>query len=111
MTFNFENNYRQKFAEPASNCLYLLHDLQLCEFNTKKMKLTNIAILALKGSDQGIKERIAEATGVTASTVYRWINANSKELTLAASLKIIREETGLDDSLILEQETNATVNK
>lgn len=73
------------------------------------MKLSNVAILALKGSDQGIKERIGRATGVTASTVYRWISANSKELTLAASLKIIREELGLPDSQLLEQEELSTV--
>lgn len=76
------------------------------------MKLTNIAILALKGSDQGIKERIAKANGVTNSTVYRWISENSKELTLAASLRVIREEFGLDDSQLLEEETeHETVNK
>lgn len=74
------------------------------------MKLSNVAILALKGSDQGIKERIAEAIGVTPSTVYRWISANSKELTLAASLKVIREEFGLPDSQLLEEEIEA-VNK
>lgn len=73
------------------------------------MRLTNITILALKGSDQGIKERIAKATGVTNSTVYRWISANSKELTMAASLKVIREELGLSDSQILEEEEKVTV--
>lgn len=69
------------------------------------MKLSNVAILALKGSDQRIKERIAEATGVTASTVYRWISTNSQDLTLAASLKVLREELGLPDSHLLEEET------
>lgn len=75
------------------------------------MKLTNIAILALKGSDQGIKERIAEAVGVTPSTVYRWISENNKGLTLAASLKIIGNETGLTNEQMLEQEELSTVNK
>jgi len=76
------------------------------------MKLTNIAILALKGSDQGIKERIAAAVGVTPSTVYRWIAENNKGLTLAAALKIIADETGLTNEQMLEEETDfATVNK
>lgn len=74
------------------------------------MKLSNIAILALKGSDQGIKERMAKAAGVTPSTIYRWIADNDKGLTLAAVVKVIREEIGLTDSQILEEEL-ATVNK
>lgn len=78
------------------------------------MKLSNVAILAIKGSNQGIKEKIATACGVTNSTVYRWISANSKELTLAASLKVIREELGLPDSQLLEEDNEPeveTVNK
>ena len=73
------------------------------------MKLTNIAILALKGSDQGIKKVIAEATGVTPSTVYRWIsdNENNGGLTKAIVVKIIREELGLEDSQILNLEEPA----
>lgn len=73
------------------------------------MKLSNLAILALKGSDQRIKDRIAEATGVATSTVYRWISVNSQYLTLAACLKILREELGLPDSHLLDEVENETV--
>lgn len=68
------------------------------------MKLSKSAILALKGTGKATKERIAEAAKVDPSTVYRWINDNNDNLTKAALLPIIREETGLIDSEILESE-------
>lgn len=69
------------------------------------MKLTKIAILALRGFDRGIKGQIAQAAGgVTISTVNRWIVENDDNLTKAAVIKIIGKETGLSDSEILEEE-------
>jgi transposase len=70
------------------------------------MKLSKIAILALKGS-KGSKKRIADALGVTESTVYRWIAENHDSLTKASSMLVIREITGLSDSEILEVEEPA----
>jgi hypothetical protein len=70
------------------------------------MKLTKIAILALRGFDRGIKGRIAEAAGgVTVSTLNRWIADNDDNLTKAAVVKIIGKETGLTDQEILEEDT------
>lgn len=69
------------------------------------MRLSKLAILALKGTKQDFKEKIAEATGVTANTVYAWIQTNSEQLTLAASLRVIKEELGLSDSQLLEEIT------
>jgi hypothetical protein len=68
------------------------------------MKLSKIAILALRGLDQSIKERIAEATGFSLSSIYDWIaeNRDNSRLTLAAVVQIISEETGLTQDQILE---------
>lgn len=67
------------------------------------MKLSPIAILAIKGC-KGIVPKLSEAIGVIDQTTYRYIRENARELTLAAALKVIREETGLDDSQILIEE-------
>lgn len=48
-----------------------------------------------------IKEKIATAMGVTLHTIQRWLNQNDPLITQAAALKVIREETGLTDDLIL----------
>jgi hypothetical protein len=69
------------------------------------MQLSNIALLALRGSEKAVKQKIADATGASIDAVYRWIRDNDDNLTKAAVLKVIREETGLTDSEILEEET------
>lgn len=69
------------------------------------MKLSKIAILALKGCGKSVYEKIAEAIDCNLLSVYRYIANNDDNLTKAASLKIIREETGLTDQEILEEET------
>jgi transcriptional regulator with XRE-family HTH domain len=68
------------------------------------MQLSNITILALRGSEKEVKQKIADAVGVAIHTVYRWINDNDDNLTKASALKVIREELGLTDSQILEEE-------
>lgn len=68
------------------------------------MKLSTVAILALRGTDQAAKKRMAEKLGVVPSTIYRWINANDDNLTKAEALKIIAEETGLAEDQLLESE-------
>lgn len=72
---------------------------------TINMKLTKIAILALKGMGSGAKEKIAEVTGSKPGTVYGWIadNDSNSKLTLAAVVQIISEETGLNQDQILEE--------
>jgi predicted transcriptional regulator len=66
------------------------------------MKLSKAAILTLRGMDNEKKKELADLLGVHEKTVYRYINENDDNLTKAASLKFIRNETGLSDSEILE---------
>lgn len=66
------------------------------------MKLSHIAILAIRGS-KGIVPKLSKALGVSDPTVYAYIAENSDNLTKAAALKVIREETGLTDEQILEE--------
>lgn len=71
----------------------------------KNMTISKIAKLALKGMSREQKDRIAAACGVQPSTVYRWIANDDASLTMAAVLKVIREETGLTDAELLEEPT------
>lgn len=67
------------------------------------MKLTNIAILAIRGK-RGTSGIIAKALGVSDNTVYRLLKENHDDLTKAAVLEIIKAETGLGDDQILERD-------
>lgn len=60
-----------------------------------------MAILAVKGASPGIVKKLAEAISTSEPTIYRYINNNDDNLTKAAALEIIREETGLTDAEIL----------
>lgn len=66
------------------------------------MRITNIAKLAIRGK-RGTISKIAEALGVTDQAVYRMMKLDSDDLTKAAAVKVIREETGLGDDQILEE--------
>ena len=68
------------------------------------MKLSKITILALKGMTKEHKGRLAESMGMSTNSFYRHINENQDngELTKAKALQVISEETGLDQSQILE---------
>ena len=68
------------------------------------MRLTQVALLALRGSDKSVKERMAKAIGCSLPSLYRFIQDNSDELTKAGGLVILREITGLPDVQILEAE-------
>jgi hypothetical protein len=68
------------------------------------MKLSRVAILALKGMDMQAKGRIANAAGVKLSSLYRWVKQNHRNLTLDAALEQIMQETGLAKSEVLEKE-------
>lgn len=65
------------------------------------MRLSGIAILAIKGSEQTDKEKLADALGVSMSTLYRYIAENDDNLTKVAALQVIRGITGLPDQEIL----------
>ena len=71
------------------------------------MRLSKVAIMALKGSDSNFKEKLAVELGVSPQTLYRYIAIADKDdtLTKAGALELIRSETGLSDEFILEKET------
>jgi len=66
------------------------------------MKLSEIALQRIKDS-KSLPKKLREALGVSQPTFWRYVNNNSDELTKAAALKVIREETGLTDDQILEE--------
>lgn len=68
------------------------------------MKLSKAALLALRGLTPDKKTKLGELIGVSEKSVYRYINDNDDNLTKAAALAFIREETGLNDDQILETE-------
>lgn len=70
------------------------------------MRLNRTALSILRG-DKDIWTGVMEALGVKRDTMYKYIRENSEELTKAAALKVIREETGLPDSELLEEEEPA----
>lgn len=56
-----------------------------------------------KISDPRIRIRLCMALRVTDQTIIRYLKDNKDDLTKAAAMVIIREETGLSDSQILEE--------
>jgi plasmid maintenance system antidote protein VapI len=68
------------------------------------MRLSKIAILAVKGASPAIVKKLAEAIEVSEPSVYRFINDNDHNLTKAAAIKVIESETGLTREQILEEE-------
>ena len=67
------------------------------------MRLSTAGISILRGN-KAIWEAARVALGVGAAAMYKYVQRNDVELTKAAVLKAIREETGLTDSEILEEE-------
>lgn len=65
------------------------------------MKLTQKAIDAIK-TDIKVRARLSLALDRSSFTIDKWIKTNDDKLTKAASLQVIREETGLTDAEILE---------
>lgn len=70
--------------------------------NTQKMKLTDKAIEVVK--KPAVRRRLADALDCTDQTIIRYIKENEPngDLTKAAALKTIAEETGLATDEILE---------
>lgn len=55
-----------------------------------------------------IRLKLALALGVGEQTIIRYISVNHENLTKAAALKVIREQTGLsDDEIIVEAKVMA----
>ena len=69
----------------------------------RQMKLSKIAILALRGCGKDFRSQLADKCGVSLRTINRWITNNDDNLTKADALQMIRFETGLQDHEILEE--------
>lgn len=69
------------------------------------MKLTQKALSQINKPQ--VRIRLAIALNVTEQSVIRYIKSNSDELTKAAALAVIREETKLKDKEILLSEKAA----
>lgn len=67
------------------------------------MRLSTAGISILRGN-KAIWRATRDALGVSTTSMYRYVQANDSELTKAAALKVLREETGLTDSELLEEE-------
>lgn len=68
------------------------------------MKLSKVALLALRGMDRATRKRLAQDMGVTEDTIYRWMRTNDDSFTKAANLNILRRELGLTDDDLLEED-------
>lgn len=69
------------------------------------MILSEQAINNIK-SHTRCKTRLALEMGKSIYTITKWIQTNDDNLTKAAALKVIREETGMLNSQILEKDKN-----
>jgi hypothetical protein len=72
------------------------------------MRLTNIAIEAIRQYSPGIKSKLALALNCSEGSINRYIRENDDNLTKAAALQVIRKETGLSEDEILEKESAKT---
>jgi hypothetical protein len=65
------------------------------------MRLTNIALQAIRDHSPGIKSKLALSLHVSEGTINRYMRDNSDNLTKAAALKVIQQETGLAENEII----------
>ena len=73
------------------------------------MRLSNIAILAIRGH-KDIKKMLSEALDVTPKVIYEYIRRNDDNLTKAAALEIIKRELKIPEDQILERDKAAKDN-
>lgn len=68
------------------------------------MKITTTAIAAMK-KNLRLRNRLALEMDKSAQTIERWIDVNESngDLTTIKAIQVIREETGLADTEILEE--------
>jgi hypothetical protein len=67
------------------------------------MKLNTVGISMLRGN-KALWELVRKALDVSKNTMYRYVQNNDETLTQAAAMLVIKKETGLTDSEILEEE-------
>lgn len=65
------------------------------------MRLTDIALQAIKDHSPAIKSKLALALNCSEGSINKYLRDNSDNLTKAAALQVIRQETGLSDQQIL----------
>lgn len=73
-----------------------------------KMKIKKLVLLAIRGNTE-LRRKIMAALGVSHPTMQKYLNENSEQLTLAASLREIRESFELTDEDILEETEPETI--
>ena len=66
-------------------------------------QLTRAALEGIQAHSPGIKSKMALALNCSEGTINRYIRENDDNLTKAAVLEVIRNETGLTDEEILEK--------
>lgn len=66
------------------------------------MKLTEEALKKI--DTPRIRVGLAMALNVTEQTIIRYIDVNSDNLTKAAALKVIKDQTGLTEEILLQSE-------
>lgn len=84
-------------------CLYL-YSVKITRSNIAFMKLKATVLQALRNHKMA-KNRLALELNKSSYTIERWIKENDDNLTKAAVMAILREELGLTDTEILEDET------
>lgn len=67
------------------------------------MKLTKTALDSIVANSPRAKSRLALALDCSEQSINKYIRDNSDNLTKAAAMEVIREETGLTDEEILER--------
>ncbi len=72
------------------------------------MRLTKIALEAIRQHSPGIKSKLALALNCSEASINRYIRDNDDNLTKAAALEVIRKESGLSGEEILENESAQT---
>lgn len=80
-----------------------------CIKNNQKyleMTISDKAIAAIKGNNR-LMARLMTAFDRGQNTIENWMGSKDIRLTTATAVQIFREETGLTDSEILEEEKEA----
>ena len=67
------------------------------------MRLSTAGISIIRGN-RTIWQAVRKALDVSTASMYRYVSLNDSELTKAAALQVLRKETGLGDSELLEEE-------
>jgi len=71
---------------------------------TPTIKLSPLAVEAIREHSPGIKSKLALALHCSEGTINRYLRENDDNLTKAAALAVIREETGqLQEELLLTE--------